>query len=120
LRLITLFSLLLCNSALAEQYVCSYPSYSDNEPLIVNVTVNGDVATVGSRFPTEYRVLENNDKGLVLINSFSDVGDNSPKQNDIGLYGFIIDKQKMKMVRGMIAYGEDRSNLRNGSCIINF
>lgn len=107
---------LLPASVLADQYICSYPNYTNGEPVILKISVKGEAATVSSGFSTEYRVLENNDIGLVLSKSFSTVGLASPKQHDIGLFAIVIDKSKMKMIRGNITYPDTEGSLRTGTC----
>jgi hypothetical protein len=102
--------------ALAENYICSYPGYLSGEPVIIQIAVEGDVARVG-RHELEYRVLENNETGLVLVHSFSYQSERPSDKNDIGLYGLVIDKSKMTMIRGNIIYPDTRNSLKTGACI---
>ena len=112
LLLIILFS----SSVSAEDFICSYPNYTTGDPVILKISVRGEVATVSSKYSSEYRVLENNDIGLVLSSSFSTEGLELPKQHDIGLLAIVIDKAKMEMIRGNVTYPGTESNLRTGTC----
>lgn len=102
---------------MAEEYICSYPNYSNGEPVILKININKDYASVQSSLMTaNYKVLENNNYGVVLADSISGNGINSPKQNDIGLTSIVIDKEKMKMVRGFVYYGEKDGGQKYGTC----
>ncbi|WP_444932600.1 hypothetical protein [Microbulbifer sp. JTAC008] len=111
------FTLLLLSSVVsAEEYICSYPNYTNGDPVILKISINGDRAKVGGKYSSNYRVLENNDIGLVLTRSFSTEGTESPKQHDIGLFALVIDKAKMKMIRGSVTYPDTENSLRTGTC----
>lgn len=116
MKYILISALLLPIVANAEQYICSYPNYTNGEPVILKIKINGSIATVGNKYPVEYKVLENNNLGVVLVYSFSAKGTESPKQHDIGLFGLAIDKTKMKMIRGNITHGDKNNSLRTGTC----
>lgn len=116
MRFILISILLLPSIAMAEQYICSYPNYTNGDPVILKIKINGTTATIDGKFPMDYKVLENNKYGVVLAYSFSSEGTESPKQNDVGLFGLAIDKVKMKMVRGNITHGDMANSLRSGSC----
>ncbi len=116
MRFILILILLLPSITMAEQYICSYPNYTNGDPVILKIKINGTTATIDGKFPEEYKVLENNKYGVVLARSFSSEGTESPKQNDVGLFGLVIDKVKMKMVRGNITYGDISNSLRSGTC----
>ncbi|MBN1957887.1 MAG: hypothetical protein JW773_06780 [Desulfuromonadales bacterium] len=113
-----IFALLLIPAlANAETYICSYPNYADGEPVIIKLEINGETATdISDQFKTQYKVLKNNEFGVVLVHSFSSEGINSSQQNSVGLFGLVIDKIKMKMIRGNIIYGENSNSLKLGTC----
>jgi hypothetical protein len=104
--------------AFAEQYTCTYPSYTNGEPVILKISITDNKSIVESAsFSETYNILENNKYGIVLSKSFSGVGSESPKQNDIGLSAIVIDKANMKMTRGNIAIGDNFNSLKPGACI---
>ena len=120
--LISLLSVFwLTSVANADSYICSYLGYFDDGDLVIlTIDIDGEIATVSSggpySFPEEYRVLENNEIGIVLVRSGATEGYESPAKHDIYLYTLFIDKTNMKMARGHLAFGDDFSSYREGSC----
>ena len=118
MRLATLIILMIPCVAFAEQYVCTYPNYTNGEPVIIKISITNNNSIVESAsFSEAYSILENNKYGIVLSKSFSDVGSESPKQNDVGLSAIVIDKENMKMIRGNIAIGDNFNSPKPGSCV---
>ena len=109
--------LLLPSLTCAETYICSFPGYISGEPVILKLEIDGGMATdTNAKDTTQYKVLENNKYGVVLVRSFSEEGFYSPKENEVGLFGVVIDKVKMKMLRGNIIYGDMANSLKTGTC----
>lgn len=117
MRLLLLSLAIFSGFADADDYICSYPNYVNGEPVILKISIQEAKAIVkGSLQTSEYAVLENNELGVVLATSFSTEGLESPKQNDIGLMAIVIDKNKMKMIRGNITYPDTENSLKTGTC----
>lgn len=117
MKYVVLLIALIAPTAVAEEYVCSYPGYASSaEPVIVKIFVDGDTAIFDNKFaPIEYTVLSDDEFGLVLAMGHSEE-DGSSQQNLVGLHGFVIDKKKMKMIRGSIFYPDSDAGLRTGTC----
>lgn len=117
MKKLLLLIFLIPSFASAEQFTCSYPNYTNGDTVILEIDIKGKSATVGSKFPMEYKVIENNKYGVILVYSFATENNEFPGDNDIGMFGIVIDKLQMKMVRGNIVYGDKSNNLKVGTCI---
>ena len=117
MKKIVLLILVIPSITFGNDYICSYPNYTNGDPVILKIKISGENAYIRSgQLKSDYKVLENNKYGVVMVRSFSSEALFYPKQNDVGLFGLVIDKEKMKMIRGNISYGDTENSLRTGTC----
>lgn len=116
-HLIILLILFLSTSVNADQFICSYPKIGKGDPVITKIDVNegSDTVMIDSKI-TEYRVLENNEFGLIVVKSFSNEG-LTPEKSDIVIHVIIIDKQGMKITVSGVVSGIKLNYTRTGTCI---
>jgi len=101
------------NFVKAETIICSYPNYTDGAPVILKIQIEGSTAKVGDDV---YSVLQNNNLGAVLVKSFSGENPTFKNQIDVGLFGILINKTELTMMRGNILLGDKYNTLKEGGC----
>jgi hypothetical protein len=94
------------------KYICSYPSYSGNKLVLVDIFVDGDRAKIDD---DDYRVLQDTDLGIVMVRSFAQYNAGT-KADDLGLFGVVIDKKHLKFTRGNILNGGEANRIAKGDC----
>lgn len=97
----------------AEEYTCTYMGFLSKEPVILKIRIEGKKAYDEQ---SEYAVLQNTQAGIVLAHSFAYMN-NITKQNEIGLFGIVIDRPTLKMTRGNIIRGDSNNAIQHGRCI---
>jgi hypothetical protein len=79
----------------------------------MKITVEATKAYVGD---DEYLVLQNTNVGLVLVRSFAFQSEDRGR-DEVGLFGFIINKSTLHMTRGNIIQDDGSGAVRHGRCI---
>jgi|SRR5687768_4042451 hypothetical protein len=105
--------LLFPSMVAAEQYTCTYEGYLTKQPVILKVRIEGTNAYVGD---DEYQVLENTKIGLVLVRSFA-FRSRDRERDEVGLFGFTINKSTLHMTRGNIIQSDGDGAVRHGRCL---
>ena len=119
--LLALLALVFCSQAEAqtpgaqETWICAYTWSSPDQTVIVKFQIDDDDLIAGSDnniggdfIPTKerFRILQNNDLGIVAAHSFAEIERNQPA---IGAFVVIIDKRSGKFQLSNAIIGEPKA-----------